>query len=111
MWRCGELVAQLVAVCGSTSPFTWSEDVRTALLCYSLLKVYDQAMLTSRDAEGLVLVSCLWLRDDLCVDLGEGHRFISRLKDVFVTYVCSEMQDGIGYTKGCTKSLRWNNND
>lgn len=45
-------------------PFTWSEDVRIALLCYSLLKVHDQAMLT-RDGESLVLFSCLWVWDDL----------------------------------------------
>lgn len=44
--------------------FTWSQDIRTALLCYSLLKVHDQAMLT-RDGESLVLFSCLWFLDDL----------------------------------------------
>lgn len=42
-------------------PFTWSEDVRAALRCYSLLKVHDQAM-PGRDGESLVLFAslCLW---------------------------------------------------
>lgn len=48
----------------SLSCITWSQDIRTALLCYSLLKVHDQAMLT-RDGESLVLFSCLHLLDDL----------------------------------------------
>lgn len=60
--------------------FTWSEDIRTALLCYSLLKVHDQAMLT-RDGESLVLFSSLWLwdglwgRNGLWIDLGNGQSY------------------------------------
>lgn len=60
----------------SLSCITWSQDIRTALLCYSLLKVHDQAMLT-RDGESLVLFSCLHLLDDLlgrnglCMNLGK----------------------------------------
>lgn len=58
-----------------SSCITWSQDIRTALLCYSLLKVHDQAMLT-RDGESLVLFSCLQLWDEmlgrngLCINLG-----------------------------------------
>lgn len=42
----------------SVLPFTWSQDIGIALLCYSLLKVHDQAVLTG-DGENLVLFSSL----------------------------------------------------
>lgn len=96
----GKLVLwQSVALRYRVLPFTWSEDIRTALLCYSLLKVHDQAMLT-RDGESLVLFSSLqlwdglWGRNGFCMDLGNGQCWISvnlcqfspLFKGLFVAY-------------------------